>query len=356
LGTRDLAGPSFAIGNAARFYRRSAGGQFCANQGTTTMRGFSLAHITLATMAIATWFGSSAAQAQNNQTFVSSAGVGNTCTRSAPCGLFSQAYAVTNPGGEIFCVDSGSFGSLNILQSLTVNCTGTKETINGSIITITTAATDVVVLKGLVVDLNGATSTGIPSGIISFSGSGVLHVEQVSLNNSKGDRLNGIYFAPNGPSKLIVADSSITNIGTAGTTAGIYIKPVSNSTANVSIERSRIENNFFGIVADGTGNGRIRGLVSDSFITNNVNNGITVATASGLNVVLTVDNTKVSGNNFGLVANGSNSGMLVRRSILNNNGTGLFSSNGGVLISYKDNSLNGNFTADGAFTASINTQ
>ena len=112
---------------------------------------------------------------------------------------------------------------------------------------------------------------------------------------------------------------------------------------------------LYGIVADGTSGGTIRGLVSDSFVTNNRNNGITASTA-GSSTVLTVDNTKVSGNAFGLVAGGSNAGLLVRRSIVNGNATGLFATGGGALLSYRDNSLNGNFTTDGAFTGAVTTQ
>jgi hypothetical protein len=100
--------------------------------------------------------------------------------------------------------------------------------------------------------------------------------------------------------------------------------------------------------------GVVHGIVADSFVSGNVNNGITVSTSSS-NVTLAIDNTRISGNNFGLVANGTNSGMLVRRSFIATNATGLFSGNGGPLYSYRDNSVNGN-TTDGAFTGFIGTQ
>jgi hypothetical protein len=316
------------------------------------MRRFLLAHIALATTLMA-----SAAAAQNVQSFVAANATGTTCTRTAPCASFNAAYGKTNIGGEIVCLDSGDFLQLVIDHSITVDCTATNGIVIDLPILISgTAATDVVVLKGLSRGQSGVNSNGgPPNGMIKFTGAGMLRVENVTINISRGNLYSGIYFQPSGPAKLIVADSSINSIGTAGTAAGIYIKPGSGVTADVSIERSRIDGNFFGIIADGTSGGIIRGIVSDSFVTNNVNNGITVAT-TGSNVVLTVDNTKVSGNNFGLVANGSNSGMLVRRSIINGNATGLFASSGGVLLSYKDNSLNGNFTTDGAFTGAVNTQ
>lgn len=321
------------------------------------MGRFSLATFALAAV-IAPILIPSVAHAQSLQTFVSgTASTSNiACTRSAPCRDFGLAYFATLPGGEIVCLDSGNFGHFDISHSITVNCTGTNGGPINTTVGITTAATDVVVLKGLDIDGVGNTGTGSPqSGLINFNGAGLLHVENTKINNIPGDKYNGILFAPTGPAKLIVADSSITNIGTAGTTAGIYIKPGSSFTANVSIERSRIDGNNFGLIADGTGGGIIRGLVKDSFVANNRNNGITVSTSTS-NTVLTIDNTGITGNAFGLVAGGSNAGLLIRRSIINGNATGLFSISGGALLSYRDNSLNANFTADGAFTGFVNTQ
>jgi hypothetical protein len=48
--------------------------------------------------------------------------------------------------------------------------------------------------------------------------------------------------------------------------------------------------------------------------------------------------------------------MLVRRSFITTNGTGLFKSGGGVLLSYRDNSVNGNITADGVFSGPVGLQ
>jgi hypothetical protein len=94
--------------------------------------------------------------------------------------------------------------------------------------------------------------------------------------------------------------------------------------------------------------------VQDSVVSGNINNGITTST-TGSNVVLALDNTTVSGNNFGLVATGANAGMLVSRSFITTNATGLFTGGAGVLCSYKDNRLNGN-TTDGTFTGPVGLQ
>jgi hypothetical protein len=45
----------------------------------------------------------------------------------------------------------------------------------------------------------------------------------------------------------------------------------------------------------------------------------------------------------------------VRRSVITTNGAGLFTASGGVILSYKDNSLNAN-TSDGVFTGTVGVQ
>src|ERR1044072_6683636 len=63
------------------------------------------------------------ASAQATRTWVS--GVGNDanpCSRTAPCITFAGAISKTAPGGEIDCLDPGSFGSVTITQSITIDC------------------------------------------------------------------------------------------------------------------------------------------------------------------------------------------------------------------------------------------
>jgi hypothetical protein len=66
----------------------------------------------------------------------------------------------------------------------------------------------------------------------------------------------------------LVSDSYFHDNGSSDTGAGIYVKPSSGVEANVSINRTQMENNQFGIVADGTGGGIINSVVSG-----NANNG-----------------------------------------------------------------------------------
>jgi hypothetical protein len=290
-------------------------------------------------------------------TWVSSTGSNeNSCDITAPCANFSGAYANTTAGGEITCVNSGNYGSVfTISHSITINC----ENVVGSVtesggadigeISITTGASDTVILKGL--DLDGV-GAGFLNSLISFSGAGVLHVEKVKLNHMNAT--NGIFFGPNGSATLDVSDSTITDNGSSGTNAGVYIQPQSGVQANVTINRTVINNNYFGIVGDGTSGGTIKGTISNSVVSGNTEDGI-AAISSGSNVWFLVDRTEVSGNAYGLAAGGSGTEILASNSSVFGNTTGLHTSNGGALYSYGNNRVNGN-TTNGTFTGTVGLQ
>jgi hypothetical protein len=67
-----------------------------------------------------------------------------------------------------------------------------------------------------------------------------------------------------------------------------------------------------------------------------------------------VDQTEVSGNDYGLGAGGSGADILVNNSSVFGNATGLYT-NGGALYSYGNNRVNGNST-DGTFTGTLGLQ
>ena len=292
------------------------------------------------------------AQAQNNKTFVSSTGsAGGPCTRAAPCISFSFAHDATVPEGEINCLDSGPFGGATITKSITIDCAGT--TTNQFIINA----------AGIVVRLRNLTFNGlllpITTGIsIDFVNGAAVFVENCVIANNDGSLPQiGIRFQPTAPgSQLVVTDTVLSNNGSGTSGGGILVKPASGVTAQVTLNRVTAAKNSHGIIADGTGGGSIRGAVRDSVVSANANNGITVTTAGSGSAVLAVENTTVTGNNFGLVSGGASSGMLVGQSSIVLNNTGLFPTGGGALLSYKNNNVNGNTTADGTFTGVIGQQ
>jgi hypothetical protein len=125
-------------------------------------------------------------------------------------------------------------------------------------------------------------------------------------------------------------------------------------TATVSIDRSQITGNVFGIVSDGTSGGTIKGTIRDSVVSGNSEDGI-AAISSGSPVWFLVDQTEVSGNTFGMAAGGSGTEILARNTSVFNNTTGLHTGNGGALYTYGNNSVNGN-AANGAFTGAVGLQ
>jgi hypothetical protein len=284
-------------------------------------------------------------------TWVASTGNdGNDCDISTPCSTFSGAYEKTTAGGEITCADSGEFAGLSITHSITVNCENSNGSTlnpnNDQIFIVPNNDTAVVVLRGLDFDL--ATSQCSSASAIIFRGVGALHVEKVKINQG-GAGCTGISFTPNGPAKLFISDSDITNIGGSGTDAGVYVGPASGVEADLVIDRTHIEGNYFGIIADGNPGGIVHGVIRDSVVSGNSENAITASTTSS-NVVLFVDNTAVSGNLHGLVAGGSTAAMMVSNTGVSGNSVGLFAVNGGQLFSYGNNRVDGNNGSNGAFT------
>src|SRR5205807_1719917 len=110
---------------------------------------------------------------------------------------------------------------------------------------------------------------------------GTLRLEKSTIGYPVGFPFaSGVAFAPSGAAKLHVSDCFIahTGIGNANPAAGIYILPSAGVQATVTIERSVIDDNLFGILVDAaTNGGAIRGAVKDSTVSGNTNNGITAS-------------------------------------------------------------------------------
>ena len=143
---------------------------------------------------MASWHGPARATSVP-RTWVSSTGTdAGTCGRSSPCATFNFAYSQTNAGGEIYCVDAGSFGIVTIAKSITISCdvgTAAISAPTSSGVQITVAATDVVNLRGL--DINGFGDPFSFAGI-AFSGAGELHVAKCVIRGftqSSGPGISG---------------------------------------------------------------------------------------------------------------------------------------------------------------------
>src|SRR5262249_50862113 len=133
-----------------------------------------------------------------SRTFVSSAGAGTACTRSAPCADFQTAHDATTSGGTVYCLDPGDYGGafgLTVTKTPPHDRIGTKAGMTAAFspvpITIN-GARIVVVLRGL--SLQGA---GVGHIGVSFINGGELHVDHCEISGfHAGGFAHGIRFAP----------------------------------------------------------------------------------------------------------------------------------------------------------------
>jgi hypothetical protein len=231
----------------------------------------------------------SLAVAQATRTWVS--GVGddvNPCSRTAPCKTFAGAISKTAANGEINAIDSGGFGAVTITKSITIDGQGVHASIlspgvNGVVVN---GPAITVTLRNLAI--NGAGGT---------TGNGIRVVNAAAVNVDNV-RIQGFAGVPR----------------TAG--AGIAIE---TSAANVRI------------------------TVTNSDIYNNFGMGIYSAPTAG-NVILTVDNVRVSKGDFSSIQLLQNTTAFINRATLTNSRTaaGLTTEGAGITAVVSNSLLAGN--------------
>lgn len=294
------------------------------------------------------------ARAQNLHSWVASNGNNaNDCSRASPCADFTGAFSKTAAGGEITCVDGGNYLGALITRSLTINCEGVAATnanglTGGAYFIVNVAATDTVILRGVDVDLAGNTN-GFG---VQFLGAGTLIVDRSKFNGGFS-RFGGVKFTPNGPGKLVMTDSIVANFGDGSAGAGIQIIPNPGGTAQVTLERVKVSGNTFGIAADGSGsNGGINMTVRDSVLASNANDGLVATTTpGGAPIGVLVSGTASTNNGYGIRSIGATATVRVKNSDIAGNGTGVSGLSGGALLTFGNNRVRAN-GANGAFTGS----
>jgi hypothetical protein len=266
------------------------------------------------------------------------------CTRAAPCATFLFAINSTDPGGSINCVDAGDYGGLVINKSITIDCTGTfaAASVTGFSAAITVDGAGIfVTLRGLSIEGFGIGAAGI--NVLQAS---VVQVEQCRISGFKASA-GGIRFHPSGGGNLFVSDTVITNNGAGGASDGGIIV---TGSAQAVLNRVQVENNFQGILVDGTGStGVILVEVRDSVVAGNAGHGIAAISSAGHSPTgVVVDRTSSAFNAAsGILAQGAT--VHLGNSTVTGNTTGLNVAGGGQILSYQNNQTSGNFT-DGAPT------
>ncbi|HEX4736842.1 MAG TPA: hypothetical protein VH331_04690 [Allosphingosinicella sp.] len=300
------------------------------------------------------------ANAQATRTWVSGFGDdANPCSRTAPCKTFQGALSKTAAGGEMNCIDAGGYGSVTITKAMTINCYYTLASVLHSGtqgIVINAGPNDQIVLNGI--ETNGAGTTPGTRGI-SFLAGGTLIVRDSFIYGSQTSPAVGISFTPSGVSKLYVERSTVANNGASGTGGGILIQPTgAGGSAKVEIEDSQVINSGgYGLRVDSTANTSTAGIsvnIDHSQVSGSTGAGI-VAVAVGTNPITMMIANSVSSNNTtnGIIGNGAQVTIRVGNTTITGNATGINPAGGSTISSYGDNRLDGNTTANGAFTGAI---
>ena len=284
----------------------------------------------------------SMAQAQATRTWVS--GVGddvNPCSRTAPCKTFAGAISKTAAGGEIDCLDEGGFGSVTITKSLTID--GTFGSGFGSILASGTIGinvndsasgspnTSIVRLRNL--SIQGAGVTPGTIGINFTSGKNV-YVENCLIQGFKSGTGHGISvnLTVNASQTLTVTDSIISE----NLNDGIRLSN-SGGAINAFIDNTRLEKNGAnGIECVATSVAVIR----NSSFSFNTSSGLTMNNASSS---ANIENSLFQGSpNHGINALAGT--VRLRGNNVTNNANGLTCA-GGTISSYGDNAVQGNGVA-----------
>jgi len=311
----------------------------------------------LAALVIAMLYGSPA-EALNVKSFVANTGNdGFTCV-DVPnaCKTFSSALSKTIAGGEITVINAGDYGTVSIAKAINISndSAGEAGILNpgGVSMFISAGVGDVVSLRGLVFE--GAVSGTV--GILFMNGS-ALHIQNCVMRNYEGGGVGGLYFAPGGNSQLFVSDTILFNNGSGANSGGIVVQPQATGSANVVLDRVRLENNVVGLRLDAAtlasgGNG-IHALMRDSVASGNAADGISVFTQSGKpSAFLFVERSSTVNNaGNGISANGLHAIAVVSDSTITRNGTGVSAVNSGQVISYSNNRNNNNVGAEGTATS-----
>ena len=293
------------------------------------------------------------AQVLLSRTWVSSDGSDlNPCTRDAPCRLFDSAMEKTADGGEVNCVDPGSFGTINITQGLTINCTGTLGSVaNFSTLTgvIINAPGKKVKLRGL--EIVGAPPLSLPARGIRIQSAASVTLDEVFIHNQTAGA--GIEISPSSGTVFVFINNSVLADNGNGAAAGIQVVPTGTALVRLSMNGVQVlgtTGNALRLDSTGTAGLGILTIIENSTFSNSSGSGISAVAGSAptpFNVTL-VDNSNLSNNGgAGISTSGAAARVRVSNTALSLNGTGI-SPGSGFINDLGDNRVVGN-SADGAF-------
>jgi Right handed beta helix region len=286
------------------------------------------------------------AQLKNEVSYVSNTGSdANNCTLPATaCLTIEVALTKTQNYGAVVCLNVGLYGGdILIGQSVTIDCAVTAGTSFGF---ITVNGPGIVVrLRNLTISRAGAFGWGVDAQNMAALFIENCVISDMKAVNQTGSTYLGIKFEPSAPqSQLFVTNTIISDNGflDQGAGGGIEIIPQNGGSAGVTLQNVKLEGNVTGITLNAS-NGAIIAVMRDSTVSGNYLNGI--LSIGSHPISLLIDNSTIVDNaGTGVVSQGSASTVIIGRSTITGNTTGVASVSGGVLQSYKNNQIVGNGT------------
>jgi hypothetical protein len=254
------------------------------------------------------------AHATAQRTFVASTGTdANTafnCSIAKPCRGFAAAIGVTSARGEVIVLDSAGYGTIpSITQSVTINAPAGVyagiSVLSGDGVTINAGINDTVVLRGLTINGQGGANG------ITINNALTVHVESCLIANLNGIGINQL------KGTLELKDTIIRNNGNIG----VYV--VGPGQAN--LDHVRLEANDTGLAAEFGG----QAAMQDSIVTGSPNIGVVANTPTIVAPSqVTISRSLVSSNNFGIYVDGNNGGCCnaiaaISDSTISGNGVGV---------------------------------
>ena len=313
---------------------------------------------------------STTVHAAGQRSFVATTGVDNAaCSIAAPCRSFGAAVTATSAGGEVIVLDSGGYGPVTITKAIAViapsGVYAGVSVLAGDGVTVTTSnVLDRVTLNGLTINNQGATGSGIV-----YNGIGRLLVVNTVVNGFSSAGSAGLNFTPTASSNLRVENSEFRLNAT-----GINVQPPSGATTSAVLDKViAVSSSSVGIFIQNQTVATLRDVQAIS----NGAAGVGTNTIAGSTLTISVDNSELSNNNYGItpggdagteivavqncnIANNVTGGirsdnastLRLANSTVTGNPTGLITSGTGQIISMGNNWIQGN-TTNGTPTSTL---
>jgi hypothetical protein len=287
-----------------------------------------------------------------NVNYISSTGSdSNPCTAAQPCATFAFVLTPLGSGGQISCLDfpGPTESAVVITESLTIDCAGVYETslpntggfqLNGN--------NQVVKVRNLTIS---GTAGGYPA--IKVTGGGTLILENCVFENFNASGAGAaLDVEPTGAFNLVITNSRISN-----SAAGVLLQPGSGGSINATLDHVVVTGNTGtgGGIKTNSADGIVNLDITESEISYNGGVGVNGRSGGFLNTV-SIKNSVITKNGAqGVQANGTDVGITVQTTLLDQNTGGATSIEaGGHISTYGNNSIIG--PSGSGFTSTVPLQ